>query len=53
MRDRTWTVSALIREVNALLEQGFSGIGVEGAVEDGLEPVPGIAFVVVHGERRL
>jgi exodeoxyribonuclease VII large subunit len=25
-----WSVSQLIREVNSLLEQGFSGIGVEG-----------------------
>ena len=32
MGDHTWTVSALIREVNALLEQGFSGIVVEGEV---------------------
>ncbi len=27
-----WTVSALIREVNSLLDQGFSGIRVEGEV---------------------
>lgn len=32
MRDRTWTVSGLIREVNSLLEQGFSGLSVEGEV---------------------
>ncbi len=32
MRDRTWTVSALIREVNSLLEQGFSGLRVEGEI---------------------
>ena len=32
MRDRTWTVSGLIREVNTLLEQGFSGLSVEGEV---------------------
>jgi len=30
--DRTWTVSALIREVNDLLDQGFSGIAVDGEV---------------------
>jgi exodeoxyribonuclease VII large subunit len=32
MSDRIWTVSGLIREVNSLLEQGFSGIRVEGEV---------------------
>ena len=32
MNDRTWTVSALIREVNSILEQGFSGVRVEGEV---------------------
>ena len=32
VRDRTWTVSALIREVNSLLEQGFSGLHVEGEI---------------------
>ena len=32
MRDRVWTVAALIGEVNALLEGGFSGISVEGEV---------------------
>lgn len=32
MPDRTWTVSALIREVNSLLERGFSGIAVDGEV---------------------
>jgi len=32
VRDRTWTVSGLIREVNSLLEQGFSGLSVEGEV---------------------
>ncbi len=32
MSDRTWTVSALIREVNSLLEQGFSGLRVEGEI---------------------
>ena len=30
MNDRLWTVGELIREVNTLLEQGFSGIRVEG-----------------------
>jgi len=30
--DRTWTVSGLIRAVNELLEQGFSGVRVEGEV---------------------
>ncbi len=32
MSERTWTVSALIRDVNLLLEQGFSKIRVEGEV---------------------
>jgi exodeoxyribonuclease VII large subunit len=32
VRDRTWTVSTLLREINTLLEQGFSGIAVEGEV---------------------
>lgn len=32
MNERTWTVSTLIREVNSLLEQGFSKIRVEGEV---------------------
>jgi len=30
MTRRVWSVSELIRELNSLLEQGFSGIGVEG-----------------------
>ena len=30
MTDRVWSPSALIAEVNSLLEQGFSGISVEG-----------------------
>ncbi len=32
MSERTWTVSALLREVNSLLEQGFSAIRVEGEI---------------------
>ena len=32
MSDRTWTVSGLIRAVNEVLEQGFSGVRVEGEV---------------------
>jgi len=32
MTDRIWTVSELIREVNSLLDQGFSGLRVEGEV---------------------
>jgi exodeoxyribonuclease VII large subunit len=32
MSDRVWTGSELIREVNSLLDQGFSGIRVEGEV---------------------
>ncbi len=31
-RDRVWSVGALIDQVNALLESGFSGITVEGEV---------------------
>ena len=32
MSDRVYTVAALIAEVNTLLEQGFSGVRVEGEV---------------------
>jgi exodeoxyribonuclease VII large subunit len=32
MNERVYTVAALIAEVNALLEQGFSGVRVEGEV---------------------
>jgi len=32
VNERLWTVSDLIREVNNLLEQGFSGIRVEGEI---------------------
>ena len=32
MSGRTWTVSGLIRAVNEVLEQGFSGVRVEGEV---------------------
>jgi len=30
MSDRVYSVAALIAEVNTLLEQGFSGVRVEG-----------------------
>jgi exodeoxyribonuclease VII large subunit len=30
LKERLWTVTELIREINSLLEQGFSGIRVEG-----------------------
>ena len=32
MKDRVYSVAALIAEVNSLLEQGFSGVSVEGEV---------------------
>jgi exodeoxyribonuclease VII large subunit len=32
VRGRTWTVSALLREVNTLLGQGFAGLRIEGEV---------------------
>ncbi|MEJ2581155.1 MAG: exodeoxyribonuclease VII large subunit, partial [Acidobacteriota bacterium] len=32
MSERVYTVAALVAEVNALLEQGFSGVRVEGEV---------------------
>jgi len=54
MRDRVWTVAALISEVNALLESGFSGISVEGEVTGVSQSARGhLYFSLKDGEAQL
>lgn len=54
MRDRVWTVGAVIDEVNSLLESGFSGITVEGEVTGANRSARGhLYFTLKEGEAQL
>ncbi len=50
MSRRTWTVAELIREVNTLLEQGFSGIWVEGEVTNTSRSARGHLYFTLKDE---
>ncbi len=54
MRDRVWTVGAVIDQVNALLESGFSGISVEGEITSVTRSARGhLYFSLKDGEAQL
>ncbi len=54
MRDRVWAVGAVIDQVNALLESGFSGITVEGEVTGATRSARGhLYFSLKDGEAQL
>ncbi len=54
MRDHVWTVGAVIDQVNALLESGFSGISVEGEITSVTRSARGhLYFSLKDGEAQL
>lgn len=54
MRDRVWTVGALIDEINDLLVSGFSGITVEGEVTSANRSARGhLYFSLKEGEAQM
>ena len=51
MKDRVFSPSALIAEVNSLLEQGFSGIFVEGEITNASTSVRGHLYFTLKDDR--
>ena len=51
MSDRVYTVAALIAEVNTLLEQGFSGVRVEGEVTNASTSGRGHVYFTLKDDR--
>ena len=50
MKERVYTVAELIAEVNTLLEQGFSGIRVEGEVTNANTSGRGHAYFTIKDD---
>ena len=50
MTDRVWSPSSLIAEVNSLLEQGFSGIDVEGEITNASASARGHLYFTLKDE---
>ncbi|MEX1334717.1 MAG: exodeoxyribonuclease VII large subunit, partial [Candidatus Limnocylindrales bacterium] len=50
MSERVYTVAALIAEVNSLLDQGFSGVSVEGEVTNASRSARGHVYFTLKDE---